>query len=58
MKFKPFNVTRIEECPSVLIEFGFLTNASDCNVLINPQYQEVLAKAAAKGIENYVLSQK
>lgn len=58
VKFKPFNVTRIEECPSVLIEFGFLTNASDCNVLINPQYQEVLAKAAAKGIENYVLSQK
>ncbi|HOJ35088.1 MAG TPA: N-acetylmuramoyl-L-alanine amidase [Clostridiales bacterium] len=57
VKFKPFNVTRIEECPAVLIEFGFLTNASDCNVLINPQYQEVLAKAAVKGIENYVLKQ-
>ena len=50
-------MTRIEECPAVLIEFGFLTNASDCNVLINPQYQEVLAKAAVKGIENYVLKQ-
>lgn len=57
VKFKPFNVTRIEECPSVLIEFGFLTNAYDCNVLINPYYQDILATAAANGIKQYAALQ-
>ncbi len=52
-KFKGFKVTRVEECPSVLIEYGFVTNVTECNALANDKNQNVLAQATVNGIVNY-----
>ena len=56
IKFYPFQVTRVEECPSVLVECGFLSNVSDCSVLITDACQTVLATAIANGIIEYLNS--
>ncbi|MBR3596266.1 MAG: N-acetylmuramoyl-L-alanine amidase [Clostridia bacterium] len=53
IKYYPFYVTRIDNCPSVLIETGFMTNYVEGNVLINPVNQDILAKAIAEGIADY-----
>lgn len=50
VKYYPFSVTRIDECPSVLIELGFMTNQNECYLLTIPQNQQVLGQAIAKGI--------
>lgn len=49
-KFYPFAVTRIEECPSVLVECGYLTNPTDCDFLLTEQGRQKIAEAIAKGI--------
>lgn len=51
--FKGFKVTRIEECPSVLIEYGFVTNVTECNVLAKDNNREILAQATVDGLVNY-----
>lgn len=53
IKYYPFYVTRVDNCPSVLVETGFLTNFVEGNVLANPVNQDILGKAIADGIENY-----
>jgi N-acetylmuramoyl-L-alanine amidase len=53
-KFFPYQVTRLEECPSVLVECGYLTNVSDCNVLISEGGQELISGAIANGILYYL----
>lgn len=53
IKFYPFYVTRIDNCPSVLIELGFLTNYVEGAVLSNPINQDYLGKAVALGISEY-----
>ncbi len=52
-KFGPYRVTRVEECPSVLVEYGFVTNVTECNVLAGSTNQNTLAQATVNGIENY-----
>lgn len=54
--FHPFSVTRPEECPSVLLEVGYVTNDSDCAFLADVTSREKLAAAIANGIEKYILS--
>ena len=54
IKFFPFNVTRIEECPSVLVECGYLTNELDGQFLISEGGQKILATAIAQGIIDYI----
>lgn len=56
MKFKffPYMVTRVEECPSVLIECGYLTNNNDAAFLTNSNSQSVIATAIAQGIVDYL----
>ena len=54
IKFFPFNVTRIEECPSVLVECGYLTNELDGQFLISEGGQQILATAIAQGIIDYI----
>lgn len=49
--FYPFCVTRVENCPAVLIESGFISNSSDFGLLKTANGQ----KAAAKGIYNGIL---
>lgn len=54
IKFFPFMVTRIEECPSVLVECGYLTNELDAQFLISEGGQKILATAIAQGIVDYI----
>ncbi len=42
--------------PSVIVECGFLSNSTDLNKLTNPEYQDIMAKAIATGIDNYFKS--
>lgn len=51
--FYPYSVCRIEECPSVLIECGYVSNLEECKILQNSSYQDLLAAAIANGINNY-----
>jgi len=53
--YYPFSVTRLDECPSVLIETGYVTNNEECYKLIQSQYQQLLGEAIATGIENTIL---
>ena len=52
--FYPFLVTRMENCPSILIEYGFVTNLEECRLLQMPSTQDKLAAATVRGIEAYV----
>ena len=51
--FKGFRVTRVEECPAILIEYGFVTNVVECNALVNDKNQNALAQATVDGLVNY-----
>lgn len=53
IKFYPFAVVRVEECPSVLVECGFLTNAVNASGLLNEGNQNAIASAIANGIKEY-----
>ena len=48
--YYPFSVTRVEECPSVLIEVGYMTNDEECYELIDSENQKLFGKAVADGI--------
>ncbi len=52
--FHPFSVTRLEECPSVLIETGFITNEEECRLLLDSANREKIAAAVAGGVEEYI----
>ena len=52
--FYAFKVSRIEECPAVLIEYGFVSNTIECQALQNASTREILAKATVTGIKNYI----
>ncbi len=53
IKYYPFYVTRVDNCPSVLVETGFLTNHTEGYVLINPAHQDKIAAGIADGITEY-----
>lgn len=53
VRYYPFKVTRIEECPAVLIECGYLSNGTECSQLCLPAVQESMADAIARGILLY-----
>ncbi|MCD7827895.1 MAG: N-acetylmuramoyl-L-alanine amidase [Clostridiales bacterium] len=55
-KFFPYMVTRVEECPSVLVECGYLTNTQDAAFLSDETGQEILATAIAQGITDYIIN--
>ena len=42
------------EKPAVLVETGFLSNEEERDLLANDSYQEKMAFAIARGIENYI----
>ncbi len=52
-KWDPFVVTRLHDCPSVLIECGFLDNKDDRELLINPAFQSDYCDNLVEGILNY-----
>ncbi|MBE6828346.1 MAG: N-acetylmuramoyl-L-alanine amidase, partial [Ruminococcaceae bacterium] len=53
VRFYPFQVTRIEECPAVLIECGYLSHPTECEMLCRDDVQQYMAQAVANGIINY-----
>lgn len=54
IKFFPYQVTRVEECPSVLVECGYLSNEADAAFLSDENGQLILATAIAQGIVDYI----
>ena len=50
----PFFVLRGAGMPAVLLEIGFLTNAEEAQMLVNPVYQQRIAQAMGAGIVNYL----
>ncbi len=52
--FYAFRVTRVEECPAILIEYGFVSNISECQVLQDAGNRDILASATVEGIKNYI----
>ncbi len=50
----PFFVLRGAGMPAVLLEIGFLTNAAEAQMLVNPVYHQRIAQAMAAGIVNYL----
>ena len=52
-KFSEFAVTRTKQFAAVLIEYGFMSNAQDKELLTTPQYESAFAAAVADGIEQF-----
>lgn len=55
-RYYPFAVTRIEDCPSVLIETGYVTNDAECYKLIEASTHQLFGQAIANGIEKTLLN--
>ncbi len=55
-RYYPFAVTRIEDCPSVLIETGYVTNDAECYKLIQSSTHQLFGQAIATGIEKTLLN--
>ena len=50
----PFFVLRGAGMPAVLLETGFVTNATEAKLLAHPGYRQRIAQAMAAGIANYL----
>lgn len=50
----PFVVLKSPDIPSILVETGFLTNPKEEKRLVDARYQEKLARALCRGIDQYV----
>lgn len=53
VRFYPFRVTRIEECPAVLVECGYLSNPTECAYACDDGINTRMAGAIAQGIADY-----
>ena len=53
VKSAGFHVLKWTQCPSILIEIGYLTNSEDELKLVDSTYQRRLAQAIVKGFMNY-----
>ncbi len=51
--YYPFYVTRIENCPSVLVECGFISNANDFKIINSTKGRKALAMGIYEGILKY-----
>ena len=52
--FYAFRVARVEECPAILIEYGFVSNTDECQILQTAANRDILAAATVKGIKDYI----
>jgi N-acetylmuramoyl-L-alanine amidase len=53
LKKGPFYVLFMSSMSSVLVEAGFVTNQRDAKLLRSPQFQSLLAKQIADGVDRY-----
>ena len=51
--FYPFKVTRIETCPSVLVEVGFISNSNERAMMNTASGQKYIAQGIYNGIVSY-----
>ncbi len=51
--FYAFHVTRVENCPSVLVECGFISNTNEFNMMKSSKGQDAIAKGLYNGIVDY-----
>ena len=56
VKSHVFFMSRITDCPVVLTENGYMTNADECADLVRDEFNQECAIALAKGVLNYFLS--
>ncbi len=56
VKQAPFYVLIGAEMPAILIETGFITNATERKRLQNEKYHEILADGIVNGIDTYIKS--
>lgn len=54
VRYYPFGVMRVEECPAVLVECGYLSNTAECDACYDPVNQDKTAEAICRGILNYL----
>ena len=52
-KFSEFAVTRQKQFASVLVEYGFMSNAQEMEILKNSSNISLFAKYTADGLANY-----
>ena len=55
-RWDPFYVTRISDCPAVLLECGFMTNIDDLELLISDSFRKKLCASIADGVVAYAKS--
>lgn len=54
LPFSSLRLLRTTECPAVLIEMGFISNAEDRRLLMDAKHREQIAAAIAMAIADYV----
>lgn len=54
--WSPFFMARVHDCPAVLVECGFMTNAHNMQKLIDPTYKEQMTDAIVKAVVDYFRS--
>ena len=54
--WSPFYLCRVHDCPAILIEYGFMTNSHNMELLNTPAYQEKIVQASVDGIVKYFKS--
>ena len=52
----PMYVTRISECPAILIECGYMSNADDMSSMIQDSFDQALAEKITQGVVDYFRS--
>lgn len=53
-QFGAYKVARVEECPATLVEYGFISEVTECQALQSSTVRTALAKATAEGIKDYI----
>ena len=57
-KFANHDVTRMMPCPTILLEYGFVSNPREAKLLSNPEVQTLLARHTAIGIASALKLEK
>lgn len=54
--WSPFFMARVHDCPAVLVECGFMTNAHNMQKLVDATYKEQMTDAVVKAVVSYFRS--